>query len=72
METRTSFTFELSEFQQAALISLLESGNYRPATVPYAIMAADAKVVALGNVVSQDDTRILADAGEDGQKNATL
>ena len=37
-----------------------------------AIMAADAKVVALGNVVSQDDTRILADAGEDGQKNATL
>ena len=41
METRTSFTFALSEFQQAALISLLESGNFRPATVPYSIIAAD-------------------------------
>ncbi len=41
MEPRNSFTFELSEFQQAALITLLESGNYRPATVPYSIIAAD-------------------------------
>lgn len=42
METRTSFTFPLSEIQQALLISLLETGNYRPATVPYATIAADA------------------------------
>ncbi len=41
METRTSFTFPLSEVQQALLISLLETGNYRPATVPYATIAAD-------------------------------
>lgn len=41
MDTRTSFTFELSEIQQAAAIALLETGNYRPATVPYATIAAD-------------------------------
>lgn len=41
METRTSFTFEMSELQQAALIALIETGNFRPATVPYAIIAAD-------------------------------
>ena len=41
METRNSFTFELSETQQAALIMILEGGNYKAATVPYSIVAAD-------------------------------
>ena len=41
MENRNSFTFELSETQQAALIMLLEGGNYTRATVPYSIIAAD-------------------------------
>lgn len=41
MEPRNSFTFELSETQQAALIMLLEGGNYRRASVPYAIIAVD-------------------------------
>lgn len=41
METRNSFTFELSETQQAALIMLMEGGNYKAATVPYSIIAAD-------------------------------
>ena len=41
METRNSFTFELSEVQQAALILTLQQGNYKPATVPYSIVAAD-------------------------------
>ncbi len=43
MEPRNSFTFTLNETQQAALILLLEQGNYRPATVPYATIAADAE-----------------------------
>jgi ribonuclease HIII len=42
MENRNSFTYELSEIQQAALIVTLQQGNYRPATVPYATIAADA------------------------------
>lgn len=41
MENRNSFTFELSDPQQAALILVLEGGNFRPATVPYSIIAAD-------------------------------
>jgi len=41
METRNSFTFELSETQQAALIMILEGGNFKAATVPYSIIAAD-------------------------------
>ena len=41
MENRNSFTFELSETQQAALIMILEGGNFKAATVPYAIIAAD-------------------------------
>lgn len=41
METRNSFTFELSETQQAALIMILEGGNYKAATVPYSIIAVD-------------------------------
>jgi ribonuclease HIII len=42
MEQRNSFTFTLTEGQQAALILILEQGNYRPATVPYSTIAADA------------------------------
>lgn len=34
-------TFELSETQQAALIMLLEGGNFKRATVPYSIIAVD-------------------------------
>jgi len=41
MEQRNSFTFELSEIQQAALIMLLEGGNFKRATVPYSIIAVD-------------------------------
>ncbi len=41
METRNSFTFEMSEGQQAALILILEGGNYKAATVPYSLIAAD-------------------------------
>ena len=41
METRNSFTFEMSEAQQAALILILQGGNYKAATVPYSIIAAD-------------------------------
>ena len=41
MEPRTSFTYVLTELQQASLIHLLEQGNYRPAVVPYSIIAAD-------------------------------
>ncbi|MEI6515966.1 MAG: ribonuclease HIII [bacterium] len=41
MENRNSFTFELSETQQAALILILEGGNFKKAAVPYSIIAAD-------------------------------
>jgi ribonuclease HIII len=41
MEPRNSFTFELSEAQQAELAQTLREGNYRPAVVPYATVAAD-------------------------------
>jgi ribonuclease HIII len=41
MEPRNSFTFELSEAQRAALTQHLREGNFRPATVPYATIAAD-------------------------------
>jgi len=41
MENRNSFTFELSETQQAALIMILEGGNFKVAAVPYSIIAAD-------------------------------
>lgn len=41
MENRNSFTFELSETQQAALILILEKGNYQVVSVPYSIIAAD-------------------------------
>jgi ribonuclease HIII len=41
METRNSFTFELSEIQQAALIMILEGGNFKVAAVPYSIIAVD-------------------------------
>lgn len=41
METRNSFTFELSKPQQTTLIGTLETGNYLPATVPYARIAVD-------------------------------
>jgi ribonuclease HIII len=43
MERRTSFTFDLSHGQQAILAATLKQGNYRPAVVPYAIIAADAE-----------------------------
>lgn len=43
MEQRNSFTFVLNESQQASLILILEQGNYKPATVPYSIIAADAE-----------------------------
>ena len=41
MENRNSFTFELSEIQQAALIMILEGGNFKKVPVPYSIIAAD-------------------------------
>jgi len=41
LETRNSFTFELSEAQQAALILILEGGNFKRATVPYSLIAVD-------------------------------
>jgi ribonuclease HIII len=41
MERRTSFSFDLTRDQQAVLIATLKEGNYRPAAVPYAIIAAD-------------------------------
>jgi hypothetical protein len=31
----------------------------------HAIMAADAQVISLGDIVGQDDTGVLADSGED-------
>lgn len=41
METRNSFTFELSADQQTALIATLRDGNYKPVTVAYSKAAAD-------------------------------
>lgn len=41
MEPRTSFTFSLDKAQQEALSTLLQTGNYSPAIVPYATIAAD-------------------------------
>lgn len=38
---KTSFTFPLSEEQQAILIKLLKDGNYAPARVEHTIIAAD-------------------------------
>ena len=40
--TQTSFTFVLDKGQQEALANLLKSGNYRPRTVPYTVIAVDA------------------------------
>ena len=42
MAQKTSFTFKLTEAQQKALVRLLSSGNYRPATVEHTVVAADA------------------------------
>lgn len=41
MARPSSFTYTLTEEQQAVLLHLLDSGNFRPATVPHAIAAAD-------------------------------
>jgi ribonuclease HIII len=40
---KTSFTFKLTEPQQAALLKLLGTGNYRPVEVPYTRIAVDAE-----------------------------
>lgn len=41
METpKTSYTYELNEAQQARLINLLQTGNYRPAKVDYSLISA--------------------------------
>lgn len=42
MTKKTSYTFPLTASQQTALTEHLRVGNYRPATVPYTIIAADA------------------------------
>ncbi len=42
MTKKTSYTFPLTPPQQTALTEHLRVGNYRPATVPYTIIAADA------------------------------
>lgn len=39
MAQKTSFTYKLTEPQQAALVSLLKGGNYRPVHVPYTTIA---------------------------------
>ncbi|MDA0322806.1 MAG: ribonuclease HIII [Verrucomicrobia bacterium] len=41
MPPRSSFTYTLTPEQQEALLQLLNSGNFRPATVLHAIAAAD-------------------------------
>jgi ribonuclease HIII len=41
MMQRTSFTFKLSPDQQAALVSLLKTGNYIPREVEHTIVAAE-------------------------------
>ena len=41
MTKKTSFTFPLSEAQQIAVTEHLRVGNYKPATVPYTMAAAD-------------------------------
>ena len=40
-QRKTCFTYELDEAQQARLMALLASGNYRPKQVPYALAAAE-------------------------------
>lgn len=42
MTPKTSFTFKLTTEQQAALVELLQTGNYRPCQVPYTVVAVDA------------------------------
>ena len=39
---KTSFTFKLTEGQQAAAVALLKAGNYRPCKVPYTVVAVEA------------------------------
>jgi ribonuclease HIII len=41
MGPKTSFTFALDPTQQQELITLLQTGNYRPCVVPHARIAAD-------------------------------
>jgi hypothetical protein len=36
------------------------------------IMATDAQVISLGDVVSEDDSGALTDSGEDGEENTAL
>ena len=38
----------------------------------HAIVATDSQVIALGNVMSEDNSRALADSGENGQENSAL
>ena len=38
---KTSFTFKLTPPQQKSLADILHSGNYRPMTIPYTIVAAE-------------------------------
>ena len=40
MVGQNSYTFEMTPAQQAVLVDLLKSGNYRPISVPYTICAA--------------------------------
>lgn len=39
MAQKTSFSFTLSKAEQSALLGILRQGNYRPATVPYTLIA---------------------------------
>jgi len=43
MQQRTSFTYKLAPQQQKELIDILRSGNYRPLSVPYAVIAVSAE-----------------------------
>jgi len=40
MTEKNSFTYKLTDVQQAALVALLRAGNYRPTEVPYTRIAA--------------------------------
>lgn len=41
MEQPTTFSFALTQEQQATLLEILRTGNYRPVRLPYAIAAAE-------------------------------
>jgi len=68
MTPRNSYTFPLSDEQQQALISLLNSGNFAPADVPHTCLAVKGEnlICELRNVNPQvlvvRSTRVMPEA----------